>query len=322
MQTNDNDFIQQQANDWLVKLETGAMNAGDEERFVSWIEQSEQHGLAFQQAEQTWQLMHRVDDAQLQPSSSHQTVSKEDTRRGTWWSIASVFIVMLLSAFWWQDLYIASTADHLTATGERSVFTLSDGSEITLNTDSAIQLSLDNEQRVVTILEGEMYVEVAPDAQRPFIVQAGDMKVTALGTAFIVRYQQEKSSVVVTEHSVKVEAGEVESAQAIVEQGQRISWLQDTERLTHIESVNTAHANAWRQGKLVFQEQTLEYVINELDRYYPGKIFVTDKASRLLTISGVLDTEQPLEALQELTLTIPIKINQITPYLVLVENRY
>ena len=73
-------FIKQQANQWLVKLETDSMADGDEERFVEWMEQDERHGQAFYQAEQTWKLMaeagaSNAKETFVSPTSSIQTKS-------------------------------------------------------------------------------------------------------------------------------------------------------------------------------------------------------------------------------------------------------
>ena len=323
MQQQDNAFIEQQANDWLVKLETGDMSAGDEERFVNWLEQDERHGEAFYQAEQTWQLMHQAEKEIIEETTQCHSVKQV---QASWFKryfmpIAATVLLTFFSSFWWQDAYYSTFSDHYTLTGERSVHSLSDGSILTLNTDSAIDIKFDEHTRLIEVLAGEVYVEVAPNKDRPFIAKAGSMKVTALGTAFIVKRVAKSDPVVtVTEHSVKVESEKSKDTKLVLEEGQQVTLQQNSEQLTTVKQVNSNQEKAWTQGKYVFQDKSFEKVISELNRYYNGKMIIRDDSLRSQLISGVLDLDKPLESLENLALPLRAKTTKITPYVILISK--
>ena len=316
-------FIKQQANQWLVKLETDSMADGDEERFVEWMEQDERHGQAFYQAEQTWKLMaeagaSNAKEALISPTSSIQTKS---------WSVnalislAASILVVFASVFWWQDIYFATMSDHYTHTGQRLEQKLSDGSELVLNTDTAIDVQYDDNTRLVKVLSGEVYVTVAKDPNRPFIVQIGDLQVTALGTQFIVKKEGNSDpSVTVTEHSVKVESTASNKVNLVLNQGYKVSLDETNETLSKVESVNTELAQSWRTGKYVFKDQPLALVIAELNRYYDGKILIRDNTLVNKRVTGVLDLDNPRVSLNNLAKSLGIKVNSMTPYVLLLEK--
>jgi len=323
MQEQGNTFIIQQANDWLVKLETGDMLAGDEERFVAWLEQDERHGEAFYQAEQAWQLMHQAEQGQPDKSIPETNLSQ---MKASWFKrhimpIAAVVLLSFVSMFWWQNVYFSLFSDYYTLTGQRLEQSLPDGSVLTLNTDSAIDIRFDQNTRLIEVLSGEVYVEVAPNQPRPFVVKAGSMKVTALGTAFIVKHAAKQEPIVtVTEHSVRVESTKSVETQLVLKEGQQVALLQKGERLTSIKNVNGTLAKAWTKGKYVFQDKTFETVIAELNRYYDGKMIIRDNSLGKQLISGVLDLDKPLESLENLILPLRAKTTKITPYVILINK--
>lgn len=316
-------FIRQQANQWLVKLETDSMTDGDEERFVEWMEQDERHGQAFYEAEQTWQLMQ---GAELKSSESSQIQQALNGKNTSWlmktlMPIAATVLIFFSSMVWWQDIYFATMSDHYTHTGQRLERVLDDGSELVLNTDSAIDVKFDDTKRLVKVLSGEVYVTVAPDLQRPFVVQIGDMQVTALGTEFIVRKEQgSKPTVTVTEHSVKVESTDSEAVNLVLNEGFKVTLDEKTETLSNVEAVDTELAQSWRTGKFVFKEQSLQQVVTELSRYYQGKIVIRDKQLQQQKVTGVLDLDNPRASLNNLAKSLGIEVNSMTPYLLLLEK--
>lgn len=372
--------IQQQANDWLVKLETGAMEPGDEDRFVVWLENDESHSQAFYEAEQIWQTMHQVSPAKLTISDSvsekasaktpknpvvalsqdavnskdavyskdvvrplrthHQepisgkTISGKTTPTQPAPSpiekfvrvllpLAATFILTFFAIFWGQDAWYSATADLYSAAGERQIQQLSDGSVITLNTHTAINLHYTDGQRLVELVMGEIYVEVYPDGQRPFVVQAGELQVTALGTEFIVRKEADKNPVVsVTEHSVKVESLDKADTQLVLDEGQQVSLIEEYDRLTNVEKINIKQVQTWKAGKFVFNNEPLKKVVEELNRYTSKKIVIQGSKNEQLRVTGVLNLDNPIASLQALAQQLGLKVNNVTPFLIYIESSY
>jgi len=320
-------FIEKQAHDWLVKLEVGDMLDGDEERFVDWLSQDEIHGIAFSQVEATWRLMHDAAEG-LEESNAHNknkgfdvTTNSTTFFKRTLLPLAASFLILAFTLFFGKTIWLPITADFYTSTGERTEYALPDGSVITLNTGSAINVQMEDDIRGIEVLAGEIYIVVAPDQQRPFVVQAGDMRVTALGTEFIVHKRENQDAlVIVTEHSVKVENKQDKSSNLVLAVGESITLDNEQKQFSRKTLVNYQRESAWLKGKYVFTDETLEAVVNELSRYHKGKIMIMDDSLKRLKLNGVLDLDEPLTSLQNLTYTLPIKVKNITPYLVLIEQ--
>lgn len=313
-------FIEKQAYDWLVKIETGSMAIGDEDRFVEWLSQDEKHGEAFYQAETAWKLMHKVKEQDINPADLVQQEEPSSFVR-RFMAIAAGVLVAFSTFFWGQTALDATFSDYYTATGTKQAITLDDGTVVTLNTDSALDIQFSQDSRVVVLKRGEIYVDVAPDTARPFIVDAGALKVTALGTEFMVnKHDKSKPSVTVTEHSVKVENLDNLAESLVLKTGQKATLLSERNVISLTEKVNTAQEIGWLSGKYVFTNKSVEHVVDELSRYYQGKIIIRDDEIKNLTVSGVLNLEQPLTSLQGLSDILPIKVRSITPYLIIIEQ--
>lgn len=320
---NEHHFIHKQANDWLIKLETGAMADGDEERFIEWLEKDQLHGEIFYAAEEAWKLMHQVDPDDISESK----VQDSPHKASNWASryllpMAATVLFSLTSMIWWQDAYYITSSDYYTLTGDRESVTLTDGSVITLNTDSAIDVEFDQRKRLIELLNGEINVQVAPNQNRPFIVKAGEMHVTALGTAFIVRkHSDAPPTVTVTEHSVNVEASDPTTRPVTLQEGEQISLLEKQDSFTSVKTIDPSEESAWLDGKYVFFDKSLEEVIKELSRYYEGRIVIRDETLNKMRITGVLDIDDPITSLQSLAESLPIKVTTLTPYLTFIDRK-
>lgn len=110
-------------------------------------------------------------------------------------------------------------ADQRTGVGERRQIALEDGSQLQLNSNSAVDVKFDGHQRVIELLQGELWVDVAKDAQRPFVVRTDQGTATALGTRYLVKRAPDGTTVVTViestvavkgkaEEGVKVSAGQ------------------------------------------------------------------------------------------------------------------
>jgi len=339
MKTSNPDSVQQQANDWLIKLETGGLADGEETLFVEWLEANDSHAEAFYEAEQTWQMMSTAAKAELSQSQQQgATVHHLDTARikhksqninkqaqspilTRYLPLAATFILTFMAMFFQQDIWFALSADHYTATGERRDVTLSDGTVISLNTDSAIELAYTGEKRLIKLMTGEIYVDVFPDKNRPLVVQAGEMQVTALGTEFIVRKAEDENPVVtVTEHSVKVESLQVTALQTVLEQGQQVRLLEQRDKLTKVEAIDVRLSQSWRDGKLIFKQEPLYKVVEELARYTDAKIIIRERSVKALKVTGVLNADTPLESLESLAKQLQLNFNKVTPFLIFIDK--
>lgn len=181
-----------------------------------------------------------------------------------------------------------------TAVGERSNITLSDGSSVVLNTNSRVEVRYTPEQRRVRLLAGQAWFQVAKNPERPFVVEAGDQRVTALGTAFDVRMDS-RDSVQVTLAEGKVSVEPILSPIArlispppipkLLVAGEALIVSEDAPVETR--KADLTKLVSWRKGQVVFDNDTLESAIAEINRYSPIRIELADPSLGQLRVSGV-----------------------------------
>jgi transmembrane sensor len=190
-----------------------------------------------------------------------------------------------------------------TAVGEQRSVALADGSVLTLNTDSQVEVVMGSAARELRLLRGEVHFTVAHDASRPFRVNAGGRIVQAVGTAFDVRmHQGQVIEVIVTEGRVKVLAADAKAIAEKLDRGQVLRVeASGSSQVRSLDSETLAARLAWRNGMLVFDGRSLQSALEEFSRYTPDRLVITDPRLRDLRIGGYFptgDTDALLEALR------------------------
>jgi transmembrane sensor len=196
-----------------------------------------------------------------------------------------------------------TTALHFeTRHGEQLSRRLTDNSVLHLNTDSAVTVRFDKKQRLVTLTAGQADFEVAHEPERAFRVFAGSAEVVALGTKFDVRLEHDSTVVTVVEGQVAVGPSPLlkklgtHSGQnhppRFVQLGadQQIRVAADEWPATPA-AVDAQRTTAWLHRQIVFDQEPLERVAAEFNRYAPKPIEIATPALRNLQISGVFATD-------------------------------
>lgn len=298
--------ISDEAIEWYSKLNSGRVLPEDYKLFELWRRQSPVHEQAFADIEKLSLLLdepaRRVFAKERVDSRS---VSTRKNRRRPWVLAGLSVVAASMIILWLPAMLSFWGADYATGWGERREVVLADGSIITLNTHSAVSVDFSSGRREVSLISGEVYFQVAHDAYRPFIVdtQYGHVKVT--GTAFNVYAQKKRMTVTVSEGRVFVYA--VGSEDSAVE---LIAGLQTTGDANGIAKAVTADAQqvaAWRNGLLVFTMQPLSAVVDDLNRYFHGRIVIVDPSIRHKLVSGVFDLEHPKNVLAAIEKTLDLK---------------
>jgi transmembrane sensor len=173
-----------------------------------------------------------------------------------------------------------------TAHGEQRYWALSDGTELNLNSDSAVTVRYTASERLVWLERGQALFHVARENGRRFRVVAGETAVTAVGTRFDVYRKPAVTVVTVVEGKVEVLVGD---AQAIpLSAGEQATVDVATRAITR-SPVDPEQAVAWTRGQIAFDQQTLGEVVEEFNRYSAVPIVIEGEALRALRISGLLD---------------------------------
>jgi transmembrane sensor len=182
------------------------------------------------------------------------------------------------------------TQTYTTAVGGHDTLTLPDGSRIELNTDTAIRVADTANLRKIWLDKGEVYFQVVHNAARPFIVVAGDRRVTDIGTKFVMRRELGRLQVAVVDGRVRLDAGGniPQSSPAVLSAGDAATVTESSLRLTRKPPHALESELGWLRGVFVFRHTTLADAAAEYNRYNAEKIMVSDAAVARLTISGTL----------------------------------
>jgi transmembrane sensor len=227
---------------------------------------------------------------------------------------AAAFCVI---AFMVVAMFLPQGEKYVTQIGEQSSHALSDGSVITLNTDSELHVDFSGEMRVVKLIRGEANFEVAKDKARPFVVYAGDGMVWAVGTAFNVYSQNGLVDVIVSEGTVKVFSGVTlrdkepllmidDGKGYIGEDDKSLAQLRQDEYFREVvldagESAQYSKSRvvkevveaeelekdlAWQSGILVFHGETLSQALEKISRYTDRKLVIVDPIIADVNVGG------------------------------------
>lgn len=299
------------ASEWLVRIESGTITAAERLRFAEWLATDSSHREAYGEAERFWRGLDNIDPEDIHEFDRYLTqdaLAGGRIKSSTWRRFVAMVASIILVAgigLWFATAWFL-IGDYHTAVGEQRTLTLADGSVVQLNTDTALSVSMTAQARRLTLHRGEAFFTVAPDAARPFEVEAGSGTIRALGTAFNVRTGNDRTTVTVTEHSIRVSLGKESTAD--VHAGERLRYRPDG----GIEGVETADMDrtlAWRHHRLIFENQPLPEVLDELARYRSGRLMIIrDESLKTLPVTGSFDTERLDHLLTTIEESLPVRI--------------
>lgn len=300
------DDLFEEASAWYYRLQADDVSSRDREDFAAWLERGPQQA-------QAWDEVLALLGALRAPARQLREAERARWRRPTprlWASAAALLLAVgaLTLHSPWPDRW---RADYATATGESRSLSLADGSQVQLNTDTAVQIDLGLDERRVQLLRGEAWFEVSADPARPFVIRSGEGWVKVVGTRFSVARQGEQTRVRVAQGKVQVSAGGEQTV--LLEPGRGVEY-QDA-RLAAVHEIDAAAEFAWRQRQLVFRQQPLAEVVEELNRYWPGQTLVLGDTLRQRKVSGVFEIDKPDAVLKALKHTLGLNAEQYTPWL-------
>lgn len=301
--------IDDEALDWVVRQSGDTLTDADRIAFETWYDAHPRHQGAYLRAQAIWASLDKATvqsnlrpDVQT-PKATRPIVSRRAMMGGIAVAAASVAGLGVLT------LTNHSKTEIQTALGEMRKVPLSDRSVASLNSDSRVLVEMTPNLRRIVLVQGEALFEVAKDPKKPFVVEAGNVRVRAVGTAFSVRRKASGAEVLVTEGVVEVwnqgaaprrlSAGH---GAFVPDAKQEITVSAQPEEITR--------KLAWREGKIILQNQTLEAAVEEFNRYNRIKIFIEDPAIRDERLVGQYRLDQPedfADTVREL-MDVPVKV--------------
>lgn len=293
---------------WWVKRDAGPLSRAEARAFSAWLVADPANAAAFEE------ICALCGDVKaLRPRAAQVPAHSRGRRR---LALGAALAASLAAVGSLDGLRLLWLSDFRTGAGETRTIHLSDGSQALLGPRSAIAVDYREGRRRLSLLEGEAFFEVAPDAARPFVVAAAGGTVTALGTAFDVALGDGGAKVTVTEHKVAVAS---RGERVLVEEGRQCAFGPDAPTSAPI-AVATEDATAWRRGKLIFVDRPLGEVVDILARYHRGYILVPSAAARKLRVTGVFDAADPVGALRAIESSLDLDALHVTDYFVVLRG--
>lgn len=305
----DRDPIVEAAYSWFLRQRSGPLSDTQKQEFEAWYAADPAHPQAYHEAEQLW-----ADPALTGALRAQRQARAHRRRNSSRLGLAAAAVALwVVIAF---DPLIRLQADHWTAWGEVKRMTLADGSQVSLNTDTAISLDLERGQRRLRLLKGEVYCEVTADPNRPFVVTAPYSTTRVAGTGFVVRAEQDNDTVGVLQGAVQVTSHTGSGAPRLVGPERQVA----VSRAGLSESERTPNASLidWAHGDLVFEQTPLAQALERVQHYWRGVVLFRDPRLRTFKLSGRFAIKDPDLLLDILVKTLPIKIRRITPWVVVV----
>lgn len=296
---------------WIARREREDWNAAAQAELDAWIEAASGNRVAWLRVDAAWQQTSRLkslstsaragtvparDEIRLPFFESHASENAHPPTAGGPPSTeirrelpralaASVLLTIAAAAAWY---FLPGGSSYQTDIGALQAVPLSDGSRVTLNTNTEIRVDVTSTERRVNLKQGEVYFEVAKDPSRPFIVNAGNKRIIAVGTEFSVRREKDDVQVFVTEGKVRVEEGADAVAHPIAQLKAGSIARAGTGGL-HVQEKPIAEVEqllTWRTGHLVFDKTPLADAVAEFNRYNTRRIVIVDPSVASIRVGG------------------------------------
>ena len=317
-----------EAGAWDARLRADDCTDEDRARFAAWRDGDPAHQLAFERLQTlvaTLRHEHGRADIRALRDEALRVVRQ---RRRIWFATAAAIVLALVSSFvvWkhphpqWLSGQVGAIFTRLsgvqtfsTRIGQRSTFALPDGSSIELNARSRVKVRFSGSRRDVEPIEGQALFNVARDAQRPFIVRAGNRHVRAVGTRFDVRLDATSVRVTLLEGKVRVEHRAPADGASVADEHDRIELTPGQQLVATtrpaampvadvVRDIDVAKVTGWREGRIYFDDLTLAEAVREMNRHSTVRISIESPELSTLRVNGMFNAgEQELfvSALQE-----------------------
>lgn len=359
-------LAEQQALGWITKVTGGELSHKQAAEFAIWISLHHSHRRLFDELIDLWEITGELSPAALErivqitepvepksaqasananlaPSTSwlanllqHWGLSPLGFSREGFWNrgfavaLPAVSTVTALVLVWASLSGNPTTKLHETSTGGYTKIALEDGSILHLNTNTRVRVRYTASARQLQLLNGELFIEVAKDPQRPLTVQTEAFSATAIGTAFGVaatpaqRWVEVAQGEVLVNSTVRAEYlargdNKVSKPQALVA-GEKLLLDEESNGFDSIE-LSTQEVASWRGGQLFYRDITLLDLIADLNRYHRQQLVVHDNNLSSTRLSAVLNSNDHAGAVAALSTSLGLESHKVSEFVTLLAQK-
>lgn len=322
---------QEAADWWSAKQALGTMSPRDEAAFDRWLRtEGGQAAYDLSQGVQDEAAVYAAEPEILAMREQALNATHPATPRPVWSRVAAGLAVVLLAGGAGAYMLRAAppevsvegmpappgsaTKRYETRVGERREIRLDDGSTVALNTGSLLEVTYNSARRDVRLVRGQALFQVAHNRAWPFVVTAGDRRVTAVGTAFDVRLDGPRVRVVLVEGKVRIDPLQRRGLERVIPQlgeqeldaGEQLVAREGAKDVV-VATADVQRAVSWKSGQVIFRDDSLGAAVAEMNRYSDDRILIEDPRVAALKVSGVFNADRPQNFVAAVTTFYPLR---------------
>jgi transmembrane sensor len=294
---------------WIVRLHADDRSAADENAFRAWLVTKPENARAFEAVTTLWDT---ADGLRAESGARHRTAVR---RRTVLVGMGALTAAGAAFAVW--DVAYAGVYE--TDIGEQKHVTLSDGTQVFLDTDTRIRERFTSSLREVELDRGRADFRVKPDSKRPFVVEAAGRRIMAERSTLDVRLDGSRMSIVLLQGRATVLAdAPAATRRVVITRGERAIVAPNI--AVHVDRPDLAPLVAWQMGQAIFDSDTLAAAAAEMNRYSTMRLVVDDPLIAKLKLSGVYrvgDNEAFAHSVAQL---LPVMIERYPDHIALVRD--
>lgn len=290
------DPLMQEAINWFSMLSDGQADAAQIEKHQNWLKSDPQHVEAYAQVSRMWDNLTHM--SAIKKNKKSTTI----INRRLLGQLAFMAVIGGTSGALWLK---TGGYDYQTRIGEIRRFILADGSTIELSGESAVSVDFNTKARHVSLHYGEAYFSVA-HGDKPFVVKAAKAQITALGTQFNVALQDDRATVIVTEHAVRIDYAH---QTATLNAGEKLIYADNV--INPPKPLDDEADLAWRNGKLIFIARPFAEVLQVLNRWSTDRLRLIDGSLAQHPVTLIVNIRDISDIVPQLADSLPIRTRRI-----------
>lgn len=322
------------ASTWCLRLAEGRLPPEVQTEFDDWLAADPENVRAFEDTTRTWLALEQARQSPeliemrrsaldaFRRSHASQWTRNNSRRRRSFVAIAAGLLVVAVGAGLWIR-FVPRTYE--TGLGERQVVALADGSKVSLDAFSRVDVRYVGDRRALWLKRGRAKFQVAKDPLRPFSVIADDKVVVATGTEFSVELLSSQVHVILYQGSVEVLAAQpgqalrplrlaptleasANGAKTLAPGRELIATFASP--LAQVKVVDPVRSLAWEAGQLAFSDEPLSSAVERMNRYADTPLAIGDAAAGRVLISGVFAAGDTTAFIEGVTGIFPVRVTQ------------
>ena len=314
-------MLQDQAIAWVVRAHASDMSDEDILALTAWLETDPAHVAVFDAAERALMIAEAETEASTDVVNlaARRAARKPATPRLWWAAGGAVAAGLAVLALLMNPVLSNKSVLYETGIGQTQEIALADGTRLHLNSDTRISVRLTKKTRDIVLDKGELALNVVHDDSRPLSVTAGEQVLRDVGTVFDVLRHDGAVTVTVKSGAVamlsKGATPQTPDPKSVLHAGDQ-AVIDETSGRAERSRVMLSQAFDWERGQAVYRNQSLAYVVSDLNRYFDKPIVVDAKTGKM-NVTAVLTLDSEASVVRHLQDFLPVEATETDKAIIL-----